>query len=113
MGYWENKRNELIEKLPTIMDVLDRLSYGEEKWALDKSPFRLLFPSYAQDGLFEIVPGPEDKDRLIPCSLSFNCYYRKLSFLSEIKEPVACFRLLYFVRYFFVICLLSVHCLIL
>lgn len=76
MGYWENKRNELIEKLPTIMDVLDRLSYGEEKWALDKSPFRLLFPSYAQDGLFEIVPGPEDKDRLIPCSLSFNCYYR-------------------------------------
>lgn len=52
MGYWENKRNELIEKLPTIMDVLDRLSYGEEKWALQKTPFRMLFPSYAQDGLF-------------------------------------------------------------
>lgn len=37
MGYWENKKNELIEKLPTIMDVLDRLSYGEEKCKGDKT----------------------------------------------------------------------------
>ena len=76
MGYWENKRSELIGKLPTIMDVLEQLSYDEEKWALDKSPFRMLFPSYAQDGMFEIVAGPEGEDRLIPCSMSFNCYFR-------------------------------------
>lgn len=88
MGYWENKRNELIEKLPTIMDVLDRLSYGEEKWALDKSPFRLLFPSYAQDGLFEIVPGPEDKDRLIPCSfLSIVIIVERVAIINHAVHP--------------------------
>ena len=30
MEFWQDKRNELIGKLPTIMDVLDRLAYGEE-----------------------------------------------------------------------------------
>lgn len=39
MEYWQDKRNELIGKLPTIMDVLDRLAYGEEKWALEKPRF--------------------------------------------------------------------------
>ena len=76
MGYWQNKRNELIQKLPTIMDVLDRLSYGEEKWALDKGPLRCMFPNHTQEGLFEIVAGPDGSQRLIPCSLSFNDYYR-------------------------------------
>ena len=76
MEYWQNKRNELIGKLPTIMDVLDRLAYGEEKWALEKSPLRMLMPSYIQEGMFEIVEGPDGKGRLIPCSLSFNAYYR-------------------------------------
>lgn len=76
MGYWQDKRNEMISKLPTIMDVLDRLAYGEEKWALEKSPLRMLMPSYEQEGKFEIVEGPDGMGRLIPCSLSFNCYYR-------------------------------------
>ncbi len=76
MGYWQEKRNELIGKLPTIMDVLDRLSYGEEKWALEKSPLRMLMPGYAQEGMFEIVEGPNGMGRLIPCSLSYNDYYR-------------------------------------
>ena len=31
MGYWENKRTELINNLPTILDVLNQLAYGEEK----------------------------------------------------------------------------------
>lgn len=38
MGYWENKRTELINNLPTILDVLNQLAYGEEKWALEKTP---------------------------------------------------------------------------
>lgn len=76
MEYWQDKRNELIGKLPTIMDVLDRLAYGEEKWALEKSPLRMLMPGYIQEGMFEIVEGPDGKGRLIPCSLSFNAYYR-------------------------------------
>lgn len=39
MEFWQDKRNELIGKLPTIMDVLDRLAYGEEKWALENPRF--------------------------------------------------------------------------
>lgn len=39
MGYWENKRTELINNLPTILDVLNQLAYGEEKWALEKNSF--------------------------------------------------------------------------
>ncbi len=58
------------------MDVLDKLAYGEEKWALEKSPLRMLMPGYAQEGMFEIVEGPDGIGRLIPCSLSFNSYYR-------------------------------------
>lgn len=49
MEFWQDKRNELIGKLPTIMDVLDRLAYGEEKWALEKSPLRMLMPGYIQE----------------------------------------------------------------
>ena len=44
MGYWENKRTELINNLPTILDVLECLAYDEEKWALDNSVMRVLFP---------------------------------------------------------------------
>lgn len=76
MGYWENKRNELISKLPTIMDVLDSLALTEEKWALDRSITRLLFPTYDQEGMFEIYSDSDGKERLVPCSLSFNRYYR-------------------------------------
>lgn len=76
MGYWENKRTELINNLPTILDVLNQLAYGEEKWALKKTPLRMLQPYYEHEGKFEIVTGPDAQERLIPCSLSFNCYYR-------------------------------------
>lgn len=55
MEYWQDKRNELIGKLPTIMDVLDRLAYVEEKWALEKSPLRMLMPGYIQEGKFVSV----------------------------------------------------------
>ena len=50
MGYWENKRTELINNLPTILDVLECLAYDEEKWALDNSVMRVLFPSYEHEG---------------------------------------------------------------
>lgn len=57
MGYWENKRTELINNLPTILDVLNQLAYGEEKWALEKTPLRMLQPYYEHEGKFEIVTG--------------------------------------------------------
>lgn len=76
MGYWENKRKELINDLPTILDVMDRLAYDEEKWALEKSMIRGFFPSYEHEGKFEIVSGPDGQERLIPCSLFVNRYYR-------------------------------------
>ena len=36
----------------------------------------MLQPYYEHEGKFEIVTGPDAQERLIPCSLSFNCYYR-------------------------------------
>ena len=74
MGYWENKRTELINNLPTILDVLECLAYDEEKWALDNSVMRVLFPSYEHEGKFEIVTGPDGQERLISCSLFVNRY---------------------------------------
>lgn len=77
MGNWETKRTELINnKLPTILDVLEWLAYDEEKWALDESEMRGSFPSYEHEGKFEIVTGPDGQERLIPCSLLVNRYYR-------------------------------------
>lgn len=64
MGYWENKRTELINNLPTILDVLNQLAYGEEKWALEKTPLRMLQPYYEHEGKFEIVTGPDAQERL-------------------------------------------------
>ncbi len=75
-AYWENKRRELIAKLPTIFDVLNMLSYADEKWALEKTDFRLLYPSYIHEGKFDVVKFPDGKERLIPMGISFNVYYR-------------------------------------
>lgn len=73
---WRKKRKELINKLPTLLDVLEHLAYGEERWALEKSPLRMAFPNHCQEGCFELVVMPDGVARLFPCSLSVNDYYR-------------------------------------
>lgn len=73
---WRLKRKELIEKLPTLLDVLEHLAFGEENWALAKNPLRMVFPNHSQEGSFELVEMPDGMSRLYPCSLSVNDYYR-------------------------------------
>ena len=84
-SYWQRKREELISKLPTIMDVLDTLALEDELWALNDSLERCMFPNYAQEGLFEPIIFGDGKSRLVPCSISLNKYYR-----GEIKRYSRC-----------------------
>ena len=60
----------------TLMDVLDHIALCEERWFEDASPMRALFPTYYQEGKFEAMGMPDGKTCLMPCSLSFNNYYR-------------------------------------
>lgn len=60
----------------TLLDVLDRIALDEERWFEDRSIMRSLFPTYTQEGKFEAMGMPDGKTCLMPCSLSFNIYYR-------------------------------------
>lgn len=60
----------------TLLDVLDLIALGEERWFEDCSIMRSLFPTYTQEGKFETMGMPDGKTSLRPCSLSFNNYYR-------------------------------------
>lgn len=60
----------------TLLDVLDRIALDEEQWFEDRSVMRSLFPTYTQEGKFETMGMPDGKTILMPCSLSFNNYYR-------------------------------------
>ena len=60
----------------TLLDVLDRIALDEEQWFEDRSVIRSLFSTYTQEGKFETMGMPDGKTILMPCSLSFNNYYR-------------------------------------
>lgn len=73
---WAKKREELIRKLPTLLDILDRFTLGEEWWALEQGPLMDVMPHHDQDGLFDAVMMPSGYFKLYPCGLVWNCYYR-------------------------------------
>ncbi len=73
---FEYARDEKTDDDLNLFDILDQISLDEELWALDGSVMRSCFPMYLHEGLFETVAMPNGGTRLIPCSLSFNRYYR-------------------------------------
>lgn len=60
----------------TLLDILDNYALMDEIWELDKSGFRMMFPSVRQEGLFEPVVMPDGICRLTPLAPAFNVYYR-------------------------------------
>lgn len=74
---WAKKRKDLISKLPTLLDILDRYTIGEEWWALEKGALvEFMMPHHDQDGLFDAVMMPSGYVKLFPVGLCWNCYYR-------------------------------------
>ena len=74
---WEKKREELISRLPTLLDILDHFTIGEEWWALEKGALvEFMMPHHDQDGLFDAIMMPSGYVKLFPVGLCWNCYYR-------------------------------------
>lgn len=85
---WAKKREELISKLPTLLDILDRYTIGEEWWALKKGTFAEdLMPHHDQDGLFDAIMMPSGYVKLFPIGLCWNCYYRGQSSYYPNSKP--------------------------
>ena len=80
---------EIVRKpLPNLLDVLDRLALDEEWFHLEKSDFRLLFPTHYQEGQFEAIMMPNGRARLYPLGLVPQRYYRGQSDKLEGKACV-------------------------
>ncbi|MDR0955464.1 MAG: FRG domain-containing protein [Rikenellaceae bacterium] len=88
---WNKKREELIDKLPTLLDLLNHWAFGEEKGALqvEKSHFKGVFPTHVHQGMFDTVRMPDGYIRLVPMSLAFNAYYRgQSSYYADCKPAL-------------------------
>lgn len=73
---WKEKKDELINRLPTIIDILEDISLSEELWNLEDSPLRAAFPNHYQEGMFDLVAMPDGTSQLWPISIGVNNYYR-------------------------------------
>ena len=73
---WKEKKDELINRLPTIIDILEEISLGEEIWNLEDGPLRMCFPNHYQEGMFDFVAMPDGTSQLWPISIGVNNYYR-------------------------------------
>ena len=69
-----------------LLDVLERISYDEEWFHLEKSELRYAFPTHYQEGVFETVQMSDGRVRLYPCGLTPNRYYRGQSDRLEGKK---------------------------
>ena len=76
------------KSLPNLLDVLDRLALDEEWFHLEKTEFRLLFPTHYQEGMFESIMMPDGRCRLYPIGLVPQRYYRGQSDKLEGKACV-------------------------
>jgi len=85
---WAKKREELISQLPTLLDILDRYTLGEEWWALEKGVLaEFMMPHHDQDGLFDAIMMPSGYVKLYPVGLCWNCYYRGQSSYYPNSKP--------------------------
>lgn len=76
-----------IDSSPNLFDILDHYALADEIWSLDKGNFRVLFPSYEQEGKFEAIEMPDGSLRLFPCGLAFNVFYRGQSIYYDKSYP--------------------------
>lgn len=67
---------QMEKDMPNLLDVLEMLAIDEERFHLDKSTLRLLYPTHYQEGMFETVQMSDGKVRLYPCSLYPYRYFR-------------------------------------
>ena len=85
---WAKKREELIRKLPTLLDILDRYTIGEEWWALERGSLaEFMMPRHDQDGFFDAIEMPSGFVKLFPIGLCWNCYYRGQSSYYPNSKP--------------------------
>lgn len=85
---WAKKREELIRKLPTLLDILDRYTIGEEWWALERGTLaEFMMPHHDQDGFFDAIEMPSGFVKLFPIGLCWNCYYRGQSSYYPNSKP--------------------------
>ena len=73
---WKERRSELIQRLPTLMDILEDIALREETFHLDKSAFRGFFPTHYQEGMFTTMSMPDGQVQLWPVGLFPFKYYR-------------------------------------
>ena len=75
------------DKLPDLLDVLDKISMDEEIWRFNQGRYKGLFPGIEKEGFFEIIQMPNGKASLVPCNPSLNRYYRGQSSYFEECYP--------------------------
>lgn len=74
------------KEMPNLLDVLETISFEEEKFQLTNDTFKGVFPTHYQEGMFETVEMPDGKVRLHPCTLFPGRYYRGQSDKLEGKK---------------------------
>lgn len=82
---WSEKRSQLIRKLPTLLDILERISLEEEIFLLKR--MRLQFPTHYQEGMFFDEMMMDGTTQLWPISLRPYVYYRGESEYHPVCKP--------------------------
>lgn len=85
-GHYSNKENE---KLPNLLELLEALSYDEEKYALlyDKSPLGVFFPYHEEWNDLDKVTNNDNELLFLPRFRIKNWYYRGQTSYYEYCQP--------------------------
>lgn len=73
---WKQKKEQLINNLPTLLDVLENISLQEEYLQINPGHFRGLFPTHYEEGKFTSVKDVDGQSYLLPVGLLPFTYYR-------------------------------------
>lgn len=73
---WKERRSQLIQKLPTLMDILEDIALREETFHLEPGMLRGLFPNHYQEGMFTTMSFPNGMVQLRPVGLLPFTYFR-------------------------------------
>lgn len=84
---WEEKKSECISKLPTLLDILEKISLREEAFLLNQGSFRGLFPTHYQEGIFSTVLDKDGRTYLLPTGLLPFTYFRGESQYHPMCKP--------------------------
>lgn len=84
---WKEKRQQLIQRLPTLLDVLENISLKEESFLLNPGRFKGLFPTHHEEGMFFSVKDPSGINYLLPIGILPFTYFRGESSYHPICKP--------------------------